>query len=236
MSKNNFQEFRAGVVTVLPAAVAVIPFGLLLGARAAEKGLSSAEIFLMCATVFAGSAQFVVIDLWTSPASWAFIALTTLLVNVRHVLMGASLAGKLGAFSGASKPVVAFFMVDETWAMAERRALETPLTPAFYAGLTVMLYSNWLVCNMAGAAIGGAMTDPRALGFDFAFTAIFIGLLAGFWKGTRTALVLAASAGAAVAVKLAVPGPWYIMAGGVAGVAVAVATWKPSEDTQEKPA
>lgn len=236
MSKNLLEEFRAGVVTLLPAAVAVIPFGLLLGARAAEKGLSTGEIFLMCATVFAGSAQFVVIDLWTSPASWAFIALTTLLVNIRHVLMGASLAGKLGAFPGASRLVVAFFMVDETWAMAERRALETQVTPAFYAGLTVMLYSNWLVCNMAGAAIGGAMTDPRALGFDFAFTAIFIGLLAGFWKGSTTAIVLAASAAAAVVVKLAVPGPWYIMAGGSAGVVAAVVAWKPSQDVEEQPA
>ena len=61
MSNNTASEFRAGVVATLPAAVAVVPFGLLLGTRAVEQGLTVPEVALMSATVFAGSAQFVVI-------------------------------------------------------------------------------------------------------------------------------------------------------------------------------
>ncbi len=230
MPTNSSAEFRAGAMAILPAAVAVIPFGLLLGARSVEKGLSTAEIFLMCATVFAGSAQFVVIDLWSQPAPWAFIALTTLLINIRHVLMGASLAGKLGGFSSPGKPVAVSFMADEIWAMAERRALEARLTPAYYAGLAGVLYVNWLVWNMAGVVLGTAIADPESLGFDFAFTAIFIGLLTGFWRGTQTAWVLVASSAAAVVVKYAVEGPWYIMAGGHAGVMVAILVWRSGDD------
>ncbi len=45
--------------------------------------------------------------------------------------------------------------------------------------------------------------------------------MAGFWKGPRTGAVLAASAIAAALVKFMVPGAWYIVAGGLAGVAVA---------------
>lgn len=222
-------EFRAGIVAIMPAAVAVIPFGLLLGARAADKGLTTAEVLLMSATVFAGSAQFVVIDLWTDPAPWLFVALTTLMVNVRHVLMGASIAGKLGRFPGPVRPAAMSFLVDESWAMAERRALETELTPAYFAGLASLLYVNWVLWTCAGAVFGSAIRNPEAFGFDFAFTAIFIGLLTGFWRGSTTALVLAASAGAAVAAKLAVEGPWYIMAGGLAGVLASVLLWRPAE-------
>ena len=185
----------------------------------------------MSATVFAGSAQFVVIDLWTEPAPWLFVALTTLLVNVRHVLMGASLAGKLGAFSDARSQAGggARFMVDETWAMAERRAMEAQ---AFHAWLImpaspVPLYANWVICTCLGAAFGHSVSDPETYGFDFAFTAIFIGILTGFWRGTPTALVLAASSAAAVGIKLAVSGPWYILAGGLAGVVAAVTAWRP---------
>jgi 4-azaleucine resistance transporter AzlC len=234
MSYDRASELRAGAVAILPAAIAVIPVGLLLGARAAEKGLSIAEVLLMSATVFAGSAQFVVIDLWTDPASWLFIALTTLLVNIRHVLMGASLAGKLDAFAGVAKPAAASFLADESWAMAERRAREVPLTPAYFVGLAGPLYVNWVFWSVCGAAFGGAIKDPETFGFDFAFTAIFIGILTGFWRSAATAWVLAASSAAAVSVCLVVDGPWYILAGGLAGVVVAVVFWRPVPEIEEE--
>ncbi len=60
---NAWDEFRQGTVAVIPAVVAVIPFGLLLGALAAQKGLSPLEVGLMSGLVFAGSAQLVAIDL-----------------------------------------------------------------------------------------------------------------------------------------------------------------------------
>ncbi len=56
---------------------------------------------------------------------------------------------------------------------------------------------------------------------DFAFSALFICIIAGFWKGPRTGAVLAASAIVAVLVRFAVPGAWYIVAGGLAGVVAA---------------
>jgi predicted branched-subunit amino acid permease len=51
-------------------------------------------------------------------------------------------------------------------------------------------------------------------------------VLAGFWKGTSTAMVLVASASVAVLVKLYVPGAWYIISGGLAGMLVAVLGYK----------
>ena len=45
---------------------------------------------------------------------------------------------------------------------------------------------------MAVAAAGSLLGDPRQIGADFAFTALFIGLIAGFWKGRATAITVAA--------------------------------------------
>lgn len=73
------------------------------------------------------------------------------------------------------------------------------------------------------------MSDPAAYGFDFAFTAIFVGLLASLWQGSRTGLAIAVSAATASAVHLAFAGPWYIAAGGIAGAAVGALAWKPKE-------
>ncbi len=221
MAPNTTSEFRAGALAILPAAIAVVPFGLLLGALAAKKGLSPLEVALMSASMFAGSAQFVAVDFWQHPAPWAFLTLTALTINLRHVMMGASLSRHLGAFPPASRPLWIFFLADEIWAMAERRAANAELTPAYYAGLAMTLYLNWVCWSTAGSLFGSAMGDPVTYGFDFAFTAIFIGLIIGFWKGPSTAVVMVASALAAIAAERFVGGAWYILIGGIAGIVVA---------------
>lgn len=179
-----FAEFRAGAFAILPAAVAVIPFGLLLGALAAKKGLTALEVGLMSALVFAGSSQFVAIEIWTAPAPWALLGLTALTINLRHVMMSASVARHMGSFGHRGRLVALFFLADEIWAMAERRAAEQGrLSPWFYAGLAATLYVNWVVWTVAGTALGTLIANPAAWGFDFAFVAIFIGLIAGFSEG-----------------------------------------------------
>lgn len=215
-------EFLAGMRTIAPIIVAAMPIGLVFGAVAASKGLSPLEATLMSAMVFAGGSQFVAMNIWTHPASWTALGFAALLVNIRHVLMGASLGRKLQAFSPLQKYVGVLVMADENWAMSEARARKTTLTPAYYAGLAVPFYLNWVVCSLIGAVLGALLGDPTAIGLDFAFPAVFIVLVIGFWKGPATGLVLIASAVAAIAVHHFVPGAWYIAAGAAAGLMAAL--------------
>jgi 4-azaleucine resistance transporter AzlC len=215
------REFREGVVTIAPVLVAVVPIGLLWGTLAAAKGLSPLEAGLMSATVFAGAAQYVAIELRSEPANWLMLGATAFVVNVRHVLMGASLARHLNAIARRWRPLLMYMMADENWAFSERRALTRPLTLGYYLGLALPMVTVWALSSLAGALAGRSLGDPAVIGFDFAFSAIFIALLAGFWKGPRTAAILGASAAAAVFAKLLVAGAWYIVIGGLAGVAAA---------------
>lgn len=214
-------EFRAGLFLILPAVLVVIPFALILGAAAAQKGLSPLETGLMSTIVFAGGSQFVAVDLWADPAPWLALGFAALLVNLRYVLMSASIARKLKRFPKAGRALFIFFLADETWALTEKRAAQKPLTVWFLLGLVPVFYLNWIVWTVTGAVVGSAFQNPEQLGFDFAFTAIFIGLAAGFWHGPRTGLFIAASAAASALTYLAVDGPWYVMAGAIAGIIVA---------------
>lgn len=212
-------ELAKGVTTVLPVAVAVVPFALVLGALAAQKGLSPLEVGLMSMLVFAGASQFVAVDIWQDPAPWAVLGFTALTINLRHVMMGASLARHMGRFGSGTRFVSLYFLADEIWALAEKRASETALSPAFYFGLALPLFAFWVILTVAGTMAGAALGDPEAYGFDFVFTAIFIALIVGFWRGPRTGVIIAASAAVAAVTHLLVPGPWYILAGGLAGIA-----------------
>lgn len=220
-----------GVAEVAPVVVAYIPIGLLWGTLAAAKGISPLEAVMMSVIVFAGSAQFVAVDMWRDPVPALLLTFTALIVNIRHVLMSASLSRHIGAIPRAFHPLVAYFLVDESWALAERRAQQQPLTLAYYMGITLPLAATWWISTGAGAMLGRALGDPSALGLDFAFSAMFIAILMGFWKGPSTAGVLAASGAVAAATHLAFAGPWYIVAGGLAGALYAFVTWRAEEGT-----
>jgi 4-azaleucine resistance transporter AzlC len=213
-------DFAAGAVTILPLLVAVVPFGLLLGTLAAQKDLSPLEVALMSATVFAGASQFVAVEIWSTPAAVALLTATALMVNLRHVLMGAAMAPHLRGWSRGETYGGIFFMADETWAFALRRGADAPLTPAYYFGLALPLYLGWVATTILGAVFGGVLHDPARYGLDFAFTAVFLTLLVGLWKGRRSFYPWAAAALAAVVAHQLLPGVWYIACGGLAGTLV----------------
>jgi 4-azaleucine resistance transporter AzlC len=214
-------EIRAGLADIAAPSLAAVPIGLLLGAVAASKGLSAAEVFLMSAMVFAGGAQFAAVEQWVQPVPIAALALGTLMINSRHILMGASFAPKLSAFSLRQRIFGLFAMADENWALAERRAAAGHLTPAYWFGMTVPFYVNWVVWSTLGALLGPLMGDPARLGADFAFTALFIGLIAGFWNGRITGATIIGSGVTAALVKVTAGAPWHVPAGALAGIAAA---------------
>jgi predicted branched-subunit amino acid permease len=91
------------------------------------------------------------------------------------------------------------------------------------------LWLNWVALTGLGAWLGRVIEDPARLGFDFAFVAVFVALLHGMWHGRTTLLPWLASGIVAVLVYLAVPGPWYVAAGALAGLATALLTVADSE-------
>ncbi|MGE0586208.1 MAG: AzlC family ABC transporter permease [Flavobacteriaceae bacterium] len=215
---------RRGFLDITPIIPAAVPIGLLFGAIAASKGLSPLEVWLMSALVFAGGAQFAAVELWMPPLPVAAILFSTLLINSRHVLMGASIAPKLGAFSAPVRTVALFFMIDEIWAMSERRAMMERVTPAYWFTMGLILILMWSLSSAAGAIVGAAIENPARYGFDFVFTAMFIGLVMGFWKSRHAGAGIIAAAIASALVHLAFGPPWHVVAGAAAGLAAAWAT------------
>jgi len=214
------REIRAGLRDIAPVAVAALPIGLLFGAVAAAKGMSPLEVLLMSALVFAGGAQFAAIETWIQPAPILTLAFATLLINARHVLMGASLTPKI-RMSRLQTLLAYFFLTDEAWALSERRALERPVTGAYWFAMAAVLWANWTLSSTIGAILGSFLGDPERIGADFAFTALFIGLVAGFGRSRVTLVTVAASATVAALVHTFVGAPWHVASGALAGIAAA---------------
>jgi predicted branched-subunit amino acid permease len=85
-------------------------------------------------------------------------------------------------------------------------------------GASVIFYLSWVLFTTIGAAVGPLMGDVQAYGFDMAFPAVFLVLMAGMWKGARAALPWLVSLVVAALIYLFVPGAWYVAAGAVSGL------------------
>jgi len=223
------QECVAGFMASLPATMSLAPFALLLGALAADKGLSTLESTLMSVMVFAGSAQYAAVDTWQSPPMLWSLAIATLVINMRHVFMSASIRRHMGKFPKLAKVISLLFLADEIWAFAELRATHHRLTPCYFAGLVVPFYSCWVIFTMLGAELGSMVKDPTQYGFDFAFVAIFITLIMGFRDRSGFFPTLITSAVVATLVNQIFPGPASIASGAIAGVIAAGITHTPQK-------
>jgi 4-azaleucine resistance transporter AzlC len=218
-------EFRRGLSASAPIMLGVVPMALVLGAQAAQKGLTVAEVPLMTGLNFAGGSEFAAVNLWSSPPHLLLIVAMTLLVNSRHLLMGAALAPFIKHLPKRKAFPALFVMCDESWALgmadARQRAsagISASFSLSYYAGVSAGVYSTWVLFTTLGAAIGPTIGNAESFGFDMAFPAVFLVLLRGMWQGTRAARPWLVSLAVAVVTSLLVPGAWYVPAGALSGI------------------
>ncbi|CUU25855.1 AzlC protein (plasmid) [Duffyella gerundensis] len=219
------QEISRGITAALPVLIGVLPFGLLLGAQAAQKGFSPASLALLTGLNFAGGSEFAAIALWSSPPHLLTIVLVSLLVNSRHMVMGASLSPWLSHLPMRNVLPALFFMCDESWAMSmadaarrQQQGLPPAFSMGFYVGLVSALWLMWVFSTAAGVVIGPALGDITRWGFDMAFPAVFFVLLRGMWKGVKMAFPWLVSLVSAATAYHFLPGAVYVPIGAVSGI------------------
>ncbi|HET7477994.1 MAG TPA: AzlC family ABC transporter permease [Rubrobacteraceae bacterium] len=207
----------AGARRCVPIAVSGFAIGLVFGTLAGQAGLGAVEATLMSALVFSGAAQFVVIGMWAASPPAGAIALATLVVGLRHLLMGAALAPEFSRLPRRKAYTSVFFMADENWALTMGEFRKGRRDAAFLLGGGMLMALSWTTSTLIGSTLGGALEDPSRWGLDFAFTAVFLALIAGMWKGRSDLLPWTVAALVAVAAHHWLPGQWYILLGGLAG-------------------
>ena len=217
VEKSSGTDLLRGLRISLPLAAGVAAYGLVFGVLSREAGLSIADVALMSGIVFTGSAQFVALTLWAASPPVLALALATLAVNLRYVLMAAALRDLFAQTSRLKAFAAVFLVNDESWALTMGEVARGGANVSFLVGSALALYVAWLSSTVVGRVIGTAIGDPSRWGIDFAFTATFLALLMGMLRGKRDILPWLVSAAVAIAASLYLPGKWYILLGGLAG-------------------
>lgn len=194
----------AGVLAAAPLTVAFAGFGVAFGSLAHAAGIGPLAAVVLSATAFAGSAQFAAVSVLGAGGSVAAAVAAAVLLNARYVPIGLSVAPVLGG-AWWRRLVVGQLVVDESWAIANRGNGRFDRQRLIGAG--VVLYLAWVTATAVGALGASVLADPKALGLDAAFPALFLALLWPQARERRAAAAAALGAGIAlVTLPVAPPG------------------------------
>ncbi len=221
---------RHGIRACMPGYLPSHLFGLAVGALAFSEGLSWLENALMSMFVAAGASQVVGLAIWSEPMPYVALVLSTVVVNMRFMLMTATASYWMRGGSVPSVAGSALLTFDINWAIAARSA-DRP--GAFRWGMLIgggtIIYLMWISGAMLGHVLGGFVADPKLLGVDVAVAAFFSAILVMDWKPGRRTVSWTAAAAIAVGVWWVFGGYWHIMAGAVLGALVGAVTDRASE-------
>ncbi|MCS3494140.1 4-azaleucine resistance transporter AzlC [Arthrobacter sp. JUb119] len=181
--EGRWQQIRLGAKNVLPASLAVMPLGLALGVLLVRSGLPWWSAPLLAGLVFAGSLEFLLIGLLAAVAPLSHIALTTLVVNFRHVFYAISFPLHRVKGQGA-KFYSMFALTDEAYALtlqAERKDYSSTRILAIQS----LFHASWTTSVLGGSLLG-AMIPESIRGLEFAVTALFAVLAIEAFKAYRS--------------------------------------------------
>lgn len=214
----------------LPFVVVIVPFAMLFGLLASEAGLQLYEIVLFSVVVFAGASQFAALQLLKEHAPLLIILVTALAVNLRMLMYSMALAPHLGAASRCIRAVIAFFVVDQSFALASQDYDKRPDQPlaekvGYFFGAVTPIVPTWTASTIAGAMVGRAIPEGYAL--DFAVPIAFLAMTAPMLR-TRAHWAAAIVAVVVTLVLRMLPYGTGLLVGGLAGMVAgaAVETWQ----------
>ena len=179
----NRRLLKTVFITTIPVMAGYIILGIAFGILLADKGYSVRWALLMSVTVFAGSMQFVTVDLLSTGAGLISAAVMTVLVNARHLIYGISMLNKYRGM-GPVKPYLVFSLTDETYALLCGDAPEGINKRWYYLLVSLLDQLYWIAGSVLGAMIGGALTMDTT-GIDFAMTALFVVIFVEQWLNDR---------------------------------------------------
>ena len=178
--------------------------------------------------LYAGSMQFVGISLLTGGASALTIAVTTLLVQARHLFYGLSLIDRYKG-AGIKKLYMIQAITDETYSLVcSTEPPEGTKPSSFYFAVSLLDHIYWITGCVLGNLVGGLITFDTT-GLDFVMTALFVTIFVEQWQTTKEHRPALLGAGMALVCLVLFGQDQFLIPAMIAITLSLTALWKPLE-------
>ncbi len=168
----------------LPVMAGYLVLGIGFGVLLEDKGYGWWWAALMSLTIYAGSMQYVAVDLLAGGATIVSAALMTIFVNIRHVFYGLTMLEKYNA-TGREKPYLIFALTDETYSLVCSAQLPDGIDEKRYDLYISLLNQGYWVIGSVMGAVAGAVIPFLSTGIDFSMTALFVVIFVEQWEKTK---------------------------------------------------
>lgn len=170
MMKKTMQE---ALIASVPVMMGYVVLGMAFGMLLESKGYSFVYALVMSVFIYAGSMQFVAINLLTSGATLMNTVIMTLLINARHLVYGLSMIKKFEDM-GKLKPYMIFSLTDETYSLLVSAKTPEGCDQKYYF-FFISLFNQcyWIIGSLLGSFVSSLLTI-NTTGLDFAMTALFV--------------------------------------------------------------
>mgnify|MGYP003681982029 FL=1 len=169
---------KKGMVDMLPLSLAVLPWGILFGSLAVQRGFSWLEAQMFSAIIFGGAVQIVTVELIADNASLFTVLFSAFIISSRHFLYGLTLRDRLSPKPLRWRLSLGFLLTDELFALSgDRRAYRNRFRLYYALGAGGSFYLAWNLWTFIGIVAGASLPDLTELGLDFAIAATFIALV-----------------------------------------------------------
>ena len=200
----NRKTLAAAFPHTMPVLMGYLSIGIVFGWMLSAAGFAPTWAALMSAAIYAGSGQYLGVDLLKGASPLGDAAFLTLIINFRHLVYGLSMLEKFQGM-GWRKLYMIFSLTDETYALlAGVRAPEGVDEKDFYFTIAVLDHLYWIAGSILGA-VAGALVTINTEGIDFAMTALFLVIAVGQWRAAGSHLP-ALLGGAATLISLLLVG------------------------------
>ena len=184
MNAGNKSIRKKAFTATLPIMAGYLGLGMGFGIILRSKGYGAIWAFAMSTVIYAGSMQYLAIDLICGGAGLLTTALTTLMVNARHLFYGISMVDKYKN-AGKAKPYMIYALSDETYSLVcVDMDMEEGERNKFCLLVTALDQFYWVLGSVLGSLLG-AVIEFNTEGMDFALTALFVTVFVEQWLSTK---------------------------------------------------
>ena len=198
----NRNSLAAAFPYTVPVLMGYLSIGIVFGWMMSAAGFVPLWSVAMSLTIYAGSGQYLGVDLLSNATPLADVAFLTLIINFRHLVYGLSMLGKFRGM-GWRKLYMIFSLTDETYALlAGVQAPDGVGKKGFYFSIALLDHLYWTLGSLIGA-VAGALITINTEGIDFAMTALFLVIAVEQWRSSQRHLPVLLGGGATLACLLA---------------------------------
>lgn len=168
--------YLRGLRDGVPIGMGYFAVAFTMGITAKNIGMTPVQAAVMSLAMHASAGQFAAMTVMASGAGYLEMVITTLIVNLRYLLMSCSLSQKIESGTKMGhRLVMSYYITDEIFGAAS--SVEGKMNPCYQYGMATVAGPGWTVGTFLGAALGAVLPLRLANAMNIALYGMFLAVI-----------------------------------------------------------